>query len=197
MRKLSSILYSILLFTSALGFSQTPKKKLVTKFTIEKIVIDGKITEEIWKSAEVAKDFVMIAPDNGKTEDKDRRTEVKVVYDNEAIYIAAILYDNQPKKISKELTTRDNFVSADHFGVLINGYNDGQQEFRFFVSAAGVQQDVIYTSNGEDPSWNAIWDSHVEITDIGWIVEMRIPYAALRFSSEKKQTWGLDRKSVV
>jgi len=98
MRKPSSILYSILLFTSAVGFSQTPKKKLVTKFTTEKIVIDGKITEEVWKSAEVARDFVMIAPDNGKTEDKDRRTEVKVVYDNEAVYIAAILYDSQPKK---------------------------------------------------------------------------------------------------
>lgn len=193
MRIPSSILYSILLFTSALGFSQTPKKKLITKFTTEKIVIDGKITEDIWKTAEIAKDFVMIAPDNGKEENKDRRTEVKVVYDNEAIYVAAILYDNQPKKISKELTTRDNFVSADHFGVLLNGYNDGQQEFRFFVSAAGVQQDVLYTSNnGEDTSWNAIWDSHVEITDIGWVVEMKIPYAALRFSSEKKQTWGLN-----
>jgi len=76
---------------------------------------------------------------------------------------------------------------------LINGYNDGQQEFRFFVSAAGVQQDVLYTSNnGEDTSWNAIWNSHVEITDIGWVVEMKIPYAALRFSSDKKQTWGLN-----
>lgn len=175
-----------------LGFSQTPKKTLHTKFCSEKITLDGKLTEEIWSNTEIATDFVMIAPDNGKTEDKDRRTEVKVTYDNDAIYIAAILYDNQSKKISKELTTRDNFVSADHFGVFINGYNDGQQEFRFTVSAAGVQQDVLYTSNGEDSSWNAIWDSHVEITDIGWVVEMKIPYAALRFSSEKKQTWGLN-----
>lgn len=192
MQKLPSNLYVLFLFMGFLGFSQTPKKTLHTKFCSEKITLDGKLTEEIWSNTEIATDFVMIAPDNGKTEDKDRRTEVKVTYDNDAIYIAAILYDNQSKKISKELTTRDNFVSADHFGVFINGYNDGQQEFRFTVSAAGVQQDVLYTSNGEDSSWNAIWDSHVEITDIGWVVEMKIPYAALRFSSDKKQTWGLN-----
>ena len=192
MQKLPSNLYVLFLFMGFLGFSQTLKKTLHTKFCSEKITLDGKLTEEIWSNTEIATDFVMIAPDNGKTEDKNRRTEVKVTYDNDAIYIAAILYDNQSKKISKELTTRDNFVSADHFGVFINGYNDGQQEFRFTVSAAGVQQDVLYTSNGEDSSWNAIWDSHVEITDIGWVVEMKIPYAALRFSSEKKQTWGLN-----
>ena len=89
--------------------------------------------------------------------------------------------------------TRDNFATADHFGVLINGYNDGQQEFRFFVSASGVQIDLVYTeANNEDYSWDAIWDSKTEITDFGWQVEMKIPYAALRFSTEKKQTWGVN-----
>lgn len=173
--------------------AQAQKKTLQTKFSKEKINIDGKFDEPIWNITPIATDFVMLAPDNGKPEQKERRTEVKVVYNNDAIYIAATLYDNEPNKIRKELTTRDNFVSADHFGVFINGYNDGQQEFRFFVSAAGVQQDVLYTDGqGEDSSWDAIWNSHVEITDFGWVVEMKIPYAAIRFSSEKKQTWGLN-----
>lgn len=173
--------------------AQAQKKNLQTKFSKEKINIDGKFDEPIWNITPIATDFVMLAPDNGKPEQKERKTEVKVVYNNDAIYIAATLYDNEPNKIRKELTTRDNFVSADHFGVFINGYNDGQQEFRFFVSAAGVQQDVLYTDGqGEDSSWDAIWNSHVEITDFGWVVEMKIPYAAIRFSSEKKQTWGLN-----
>ncbi|MBY0487758.1 MAG: carbohydrate binding family 9 domain-containing protein [Flavobacteriaceae bacterium] len=178
---------------SYIGFSQVSKKSLQTKFSDEKISIDGKLNEEIWKNAAVATDFIMISPDNGKPELKERKSEIKVVYNNDAIYIAATLFDNEPTKIRKELTTRDNFATADHFGVFLNGYNDGQQEFRFFVSAAGVQADVLYTdSNGEDSSWNAIWDSHTEITDFGWTVEMKIPYAALRFSSENKQTWGLN-----
>lgn len=184
-------LLSLFLLLTSLSFSQ--KKILQTQFTKEKISIDGKLNESAWANAQVAKDFVMLAPDNGKSETNERRSEVKILYDNTAIYIAAKLYDNEPKKISKELTTRDDFAMADHFGVFLNGYNDGQQEFRFFVSASGVQQDMIYTDNaGEDSSWNAIWDSHVEITDEGWNVEMKIPYAALRFSSEKKQTWGLN-----
>ena len=106
-------------------------------------------------------------------------------------------------KIGKELTIRDNFVTADHFGVQLNGYNDGQQEFRFFVSAAGVQMDCVYTeANDEDFSWDAIWDSRTAITETGWVVEMKIPYAALRFPTDVKQTcydailFAFENKSV-
>jgi hypothetical protein len=188
------LIFCFIFFTvTFFGFSQTQKKTLQTKFSEEKIVIDGKFDEPVWQNTPIATDFIMIAPDNGKPEAKERRSEVKVIYNNDAIYIAASLFDNEPTKIRKELTTRDNFATADHFGVYLNGYNDGQQEFRFFVSAAGVQIDVLYTdSNGEDATWNAIWDSHVELTKFGWTVEMKIPYAALRFSSEEKQTWGLN-----
>lgn len=172
-------------------FSQ--KKSLHTQFTDEKITVDGKFDEPVWKTAKIATDFVMVAPYNNVPIPPEKKTEVKVVYTNEAIYVAATLYDEEPRSISRELTERDNFATADHFGIQLNGYNDGQQEFRFFVSAAGVQIDVFYTeANGEDFSWNAIWESKTQITNFGWQVEMRIPYAALRFSTEKKQTWGLN-----
>lgn len=187
----SYFFFGLAMLFSSMALGQ--KKTLLTKSTTEKIVIDGKFTETSWANADVAKDFLMIEPDNGKPIAEGKRTEVKVIYDNSAIYIAATLYDDEPSKILSEFTLRDDFAVADHFGVLLNGYNDGQQEFRFFVSAAGVQQDGVYTETyGEDFSWDAIWDSHVEITNFGWTVEMRIPYAALRFPSEKKQTWGLN-----
>lgn len=191
MSKKSYCFLHILLLLSVCLFGQ--KKTLQTQFTAEKITIDGKFDEPIWQQAAVASDFRMLNPDNGKSIPQERRTEVKIIYNNEALYIAATLFDDEPTKILKELTTRDDFATADHFGVFLNGYNDGQQEFRFFVSAAGVQQDGVYTeSNGEDFSWDAIWQSHVELTTEGWNVEMKIPYAALRFSTEKKQTWGLN-----
>ena len=180
----------ILLFVSP-TFAQ--KKVLHTKSTKEKITIDGKFDEAAWQDAEIATDFIMINPDNGKPIADEKRTEVKIIYDHTAIYVAATLYDSEPGKILKELTLRDNFSTADHFGVFFNGYNDGQQEFRFFISAAGVQQDGVYTeSKGEDFSWDAIWDSHVDVTNFGWTVELKIPYAALRFPSETKQTWGIN-----
>jgi len=175
------------------SLTNAQKKSLVTKFTSEKITVDGKLDEEAWQKAAIATDFLMIEPVNGKPISPERKTEVKMVYTNDAVYVSAKLYDTEPNKIAKELTTRDNFANADHFGVLINGYNDGQQEFRFFVSAAGVQIDLVYTeANNEDYSWDAIWDAKTEITDFGWQVEMKIPYAALRFSTEKKQTWGVN-----
>jgi len=169
------------------------KKTLQSIRTTEKITIDGLLDEAIWKIAPIATDFVMINPGNGTPIPNRQKTDVKIVYDNEAVYVAATLYDDEPSKILKELTLRDDFATADHFGVFFNGYNDGQHEFRFFVSAAGVQQDGLYTDAlGEDFSWDAIWKSEVKITDFGWVVEMKIPYAALRFPNSAVQTWGLN-----
>ena len=91
-----------LLFTSQI-FSQ--KKTLNSKFTTEKIVVDGKFDEEAWQTAEAAVDFLTIFPDKGKPEDSLRKTEVRIVYDNTAVYVAAKLYDNEPNKILKELTS--------------------------------------------------------------------------------------------
>ena len=181
----------ILILCTSFLFSQ--KKTLTTKFTSESITIDGKFDEAIWKTADIAKDFTMWDPDNGKPENPNQKSEVKIVYDNEAIYVAATLYDSEPNKILKEITLRDDTGTADFFGVFINGFNDGQQEFRFFVTAAGVQADNLYTeNNGEDSSFNAIWNSKAKITDKGWQVEMKIPYAAVRFPTNNIQTWGIN-----
>lgn len=190
MFKFHSTALFFLIFYSFNSYSQ--KKILFAKSIEENITIDGKINEEIWKTESVATDFVMFQPDNGKPINTNKKTEVKVLYDNNAIYIAALLYDNEPDKIKKEITNRDVFGVSDNFSVYINGFNDGQQDFRFFVSSAGVQMDCLATEDSEDFTWDAIWDSEVTLTDFGWVVEMKIPYAALRFSNADKQTWGLN-----
>lgn len=180
---LSSILFS---------FSQT-KKSVSTKKTAENISIDAELNEESWKNAEIATDFVSLEPKNGTPIPEEFKTEVKILYSDDAIYIGAALYDPNPEKILKELVERDNIGTSDFFGVFINGYNDGQQEFRFFVTAANGQIDTNFTSSeGEDGSWNAIWESNAKITDFGYVVEMKIPYAALRFPEQEQQTWGLN-----
>jgi hypothetical protein len=180
----------IFIISSFSGYSQY--KTLQTTVTSDKIVIDGNISEAAWSSADVATNFVMQEPDNGVAIAPEKESVVRVLYDNDAVYISAILNDNEPDKILKEVMQRDNFGTADHFGVYINGFNDGQQDFRFYVSAAGVQLDCISTEENDDFSLDAIWESAVVITPTGWTVEMRIPYAALRFSKEKIQTWGIN-----
>lgn len=191
MPKFSNYLFIFFFAISSTVLGQ--KKTLQTKRVSQKIIVDGLLDEEDWKNTPVASDFVMINPGNGTPIPENQKVNVKVIYDNEAVYVGAILYDNEPVKILKELTLRDNFATADHFGVFINGYNDSQHEFRFFVSAAGVQLDGLYTEAlGEDFSWDAIWKSEVKITDYGWVVEMKIPYAALRFPKSEKQTWGIN-----
>lgn len=190
---MSKLYFTTLFFLIFFSFEiYSQKKTLQAKSTSENITIDGKMNERIWESAAIASDFIMFEPDNGKPISTDKKTEVKVLYDNDAIYISAILYDNEPNKIQREVTNRDVFGVSDHFSVYINGFNDGQQDFRFFVSAAGVQMDCLATEDYEDFTWDAIWDSEVAITEFGWAVEMKIPYAALRFSKAEKQTWGLN-----
>lgn len=184
------------LLTAAIGLSSclaVGQKKMLRAIPASKIVIDGKFDEPIWEYAPTAKDFIMFAPDNGRPISENKKTEVQVVYNDDAIYIAAKLFDDEPSKMLREITQRDVFGTSEHFGVFINGFNDSQQDFRFFVSAAGVQMDCIFTnSDGEDFTWDAIWDSKVLLTDFGWTVEMKIPYAALRFSKEKNQVWGVN-----
>ena len=187
------ILLCVSVFKTVAQNNLIPKKSLNANKINESITIDGDLNESIWNETQVASNFVMFEPDNGKPINESKKTEIKVLYDNDGIYIGAKLYDDEPSKILKEITERDDFGTTDAFGVFINGFNDGQQDFRFFVTAAGGQLDCIATEqSGEDFSWNAIWSSKAKITDFGWTVEMKIPYAALRFSNNKKQTWGIN-----
>lgn len=173
------------------NLSEIEKKKISAVKITSSIRIDGELNEAEWQNVPVAKNFVMFDPDNGKPEKEELRSEVKVLYDNDAVYIGATLFDNEPNKILKEITERDDFGAADFFGVFINGFNDGQHEYSFFVNTSSGQADCIRTNQGEDFSWDAIWHSQAKVTNLGWQVEMKIPYAALRFSKEDIQKWGV------
>lgn len=154
--------------------------------------IDANLDDDAWKNADTATDFVMFRPESGKKEPDNIKSEVKIVYDDEAIYFGAYLHDDKPEDIPMEYQTRDNFGNADFFGVVLNPQNDGINQTEFFVMSTGNQNDAKVTTDGEDFSWNAVWESSAKIVADGWIVEMKIPYSALRFSNDKVQTWGLN-----
>lgn len=155
--------------------------------------IDGILDEEVWQNVPLATDFIERRPNNGVGVPTGFRTEVKVLYDDTGVYFGAILYDENPEKIAHELTERDQVENDDIFGVTINGYNDHQQSLEFLILPSGVQVDAKITSDfGEDISWNGVWYSAAKITDIGWVVEMKIPYSELRFPKKDIQKWGIN-----
>ncbi len=101
--------------------------------------------------------------------------------------------DPNPDSILTQLTPRDNYNSNnDWFGVFINPFNDGLNDFNFWVTASGVQADSRTTGNRDDFGWNTVWKSHTRITDNGWVLELAIPYQSLRFPENGTGDWGLN-----
>ncbi len=189
MKRTSNVLIIFLLF-SILAFPQERKSLRISK-TEEAPKIDGRLDDSVWQFAEQATDFVQFRPEMGVALGPNKKTIVKMTYDDDAIYIGAHLKDN-PEDIQRQLTSRDNFGNSDFFGVILNPNNDAQNDIEFFVFSSGTQADAVASpDNGEDFGWNAVWDSKVTIVEDGWVVEMKIPYAALRFSNDPVQTWGL------
>jgi hypothetical protein len=178
-----------LLVTTQIVFAQT-KQFDASKIT-STIKIDGKIDDAAWASANLINDFITSYPDFGKTPSK--KTEVKIVYDNTAMYVLALMYDDKVN-IRKQLTQRDAIErqDCDVFTIGLDTYQDKQNGFIFQVSAAGVQSDARQSSaNGTDRTWDAVWESAVSIQADKWIVEIKIPFSAIRFAKKDVQTWGL------
>ena len=186
---LSLLLFFLVYFVSA----QSEKKELWAKRIDNPPVIDGKLDEAIWEDAEKAIQFVMLDPGDGDPEPENRRTEVKILYNDNALFIGAYLYDDQPESILRQLSERDNFGTSDAFGITINPNNDGLNEFAFIVTSGETQLDSQNSpQNGDDYSWNEVWFSKVSFDDKGWYVEMKIPFSALRFAKEEAPVWGMN-----
>ncbi|NNE31632.1 MAG: carbohydrate binding family 9 domain-containing protein [Winogradskyella sp.] len=194
---LRSVLYLLFSLTSILAVSQEnnaikqDKKTLNIERATAAPKIDGVLDDLAWKNANIATGFIQFKPDIGNVLPREQRTEVKMAYDNEAIYVAAYLYDD-PSKIMTQFTSRDNFGQNDFFAVVLNPNNDAQNDTQFFVFSSGQQADAIANPTiGEDFSWNAVWESAVKHMDDGWVVEIKLPYRTLRFTDQEAPTWGL------
>ncbi len=175
---------------SSFAQAQTAKNIFITS-TETAPVIDGKLDEIAWEGAAVADSFYQYQPYNGAQ--PSQPSEVYIVYDQEAIYFGAKLYDSAPDSIYKSLSVRDegDNANADFFSVILNPFNDGLNALEFMVSAAGVQTDMKLIGNHGDSNWDAVWESKVQIHDKGWNVEIKIPYSALRFPKKQQEAWGI------
>ena len=188
-----SFLFLIFICCAVISYSQDmheAKRSLNATRVATAPKVDGILDDEQWKNVDIATDFIQQSPTPGIP--SFQNTEVKIIYDNSALYVGAMLYEESRDSISKALAQRDGIGAADYFGVIIDAYQDGINGLEFLITAAGVQFDAKVSTEGEDSNWDAVWDSEVAIHDNGWSVEYKIPYSALRFPDKEVQKWGFN-----
>ncbi len=168
------------------------RRQLAARRTTAPVKLDGLLDDAAWATAPVAGQFTEFRPHPGRPERLP--TEVRVLYDDAAMYVGAKMLEASPDSIRRELTQRDDIGNTDFIAVFLDPYRDHLNGYGFFVMSTGVQMDARYSpANGEDVAWNAVWESRAApLPDgHGWSVEMRIPYSAVRFAQAPVQTWGL------
>ena len=173
--------------------------------------VDGKLDDAAWKSATVLKDFVQREPVEGSP--VSERTEVRIVTDGEALYVAAWLYDREASLIEPSEKIRDvTLTNSDYFAFILDTYHDKQNGFLFGTTPSGVEHDAQVIREGEgggvfgagqnraqagalggvNLNWDASWTVKTSQDSLGWYAEFRIPFSTIRYGGGATQSWGLN-----
>ncbi len=203
---------AVLLSTTALFAAKTkpqgqaqppsqPSAPVLRSFVAHRInprppVIDGKLDDEVWVKHDWEDGFIQGEPYEGR--DPSERTSFKVVYDDNALYVAVRAHDSEPGKIERRMSRRDE-KGGDIITVAIDSLHDHLTAYVFTLNAAGVKSDQIvvndgvsFSGGGPDMSWDPIWDAASAKDEQGWTAEMRIPFSQLRFGNKEEQVWGFN-----
>ena len=158
--------------------------------TDQKMVVDGKLSEDFWKDAVKIEIAWEVNP--AENIEAPVKSYVYMAHSDNHLYVGFEAFDPEPEKILAHYTDRDKLFNDDWVGVILDTYNDERRSFDFICNPLGVQCDAI-ESNDFDDSWDTIWDSEGRITNEGYIVEMSIPFSSLRFQNKDgRQVWGFD-----
>jgi hypothetical protein len=160
------------------------------------IALDGRLDEPAWAAAEPSGDFVQSYPAPGKP--APDRTEVRVLYDDQALYVGIRMFDAHPDSIAAGLARRDataaTGIYSDWVHLIVDSYHDRRTAFRFSTTPRAVQKDVYtYNDGNEDTNWDAVWEVATRVDSVGWVAEYRIPLSQLRFggdSASAGRVWG-------
>src|SRR5260370_15666146 len=154
-------------------------------------VIDGHLDDPGWLLAMPVTHFLQTDPEEGKSVSES--TEVRILYDANALYVGARLFDREPGRIMRRLGRRDAQPPSDDFRVLLDSYHDHRTAFRFTVNAAGVKGDVLFGADGEfaDASWDPVWEAAATVDSLGWTTDIRVPLSHVRFSGAPDPVWAV------
>jgi hypothetical protein len=193
-----------LLTLSTAGFMQQPQTappnppvtataKAITTATAQRTatppVIDGVANDEVWRHAVKTSDFIQFEPKVG--EKPAFQTEFQVAFDDRNVYVFIRAHDPHPDSIMRALTRRDVRGPSDQLKIMIDSYNDNRSGYEFAVNPDGVKRDfAVFNDNGEDDSWNGVWDVGTQVDSLGWTAEFQIPLSQLRYNASASHSFG-------
>ncbi len=172
-----------------------PRPTITATPVSEPILIDGLLDEAAWSRAVPSRDtWIQTVPDLGMPASQE--TILRIVYDDEKLYVGAILFDEDPRSLSIPGLEQDfDTPNSDMFGIALDTYLDKQNGFLFAVNPAGALWDAQAFNDQRDmaPAWEGIVEARTSINDSTWVVEMAIPFSTLRFRPvEGEQVWGVN-----
>jgi hypothetical protein len=197
MRFFSTILLTTFVLTLCLG--GTSSKVIRAQRVAAPPVVDGLLHDAQWHAAQPASDFMQFSPEEGAAPTES--TAVRILYDNDALYIGVICYDKGVLGIVSQLTRRDRTSEADRFTVQLDTYHDHQSAFVFTTNAAGVQSDGVLSQSGNvyDLNYDAVWRVETARHREGWSAEFKIPFSAIRFTAQASGVyeWGVNFRRYI
>jgi len=159
-------------------------------------VIDGDLSDPAWAAAVPSDDFTQIYPIDGAA--PTMATEVRVLYDDHALYIGVLCHDPEPDRIAARLARRDETIESDHVAITLDPRHDHDTGYWFWLNAAGVEADAqLYDDLRSSDSWDGVWRGAARIHAGGWSAELAIPWTILRFPHRPVHTWGFNVKRFV
>lgn len=190
-KKFTFLFLSFVLLLSSLDVAASKQQVSLSRID-SNITIDGVMDEAHWQNATRIPLLYQDEPNEKGT--PPVKTDAFIYEDGTNLYVAFIAEDPNPEQIRASLRDRDTLWEDDVVILVIDTFNDERSGYEFHVNPLGAQGDIRMTDTdgwSSDTSWNAIWDSAGQINEKGYIVEMRIPFKALRFPENKKElTWG-------
>jgi uncharacterized protein DUF5916 len=161
----------------------------------ESILLDGRLDEPIWARTEPAGDFIQIDPDNGNP--ATERTEVRIAFDADAMYIGITCYDSDPDGwIAYQRRRDEGLPSDDKIQITIDTFLDARTGYFFEMNPLGSMADALIDKNGENRAWDGIWNSRARRSDIGWTLEIELPFRTFNFNPGS-DTWGINFQRTV
>jgi hypothetical protein len=155
------------------------------------VELDGRLDEAIWSQAQAATDFRQAQPNIGNP--AAQRTEIRIVFDDDALYVGARMFDDQGAAgVRSQLVRRDQETSnSDNIEVIFDTYHNHIGRTIFRVTPSGSRQDAGQAAEFADQSWDPVWEVKTNIDSAGWTAEFRIPFSQLRFARDSVQSWGM------
>lgn len=158
--------------------------------------IDGVIGEAEWGAAEAFDDFTQVNPREG--DPVTERTEVRILYDDDFLYIAVNCFDSEPEKIRTTVKARDGEFSFDDFlSISIDSYDSKRNGFLFETNPLGARRDALIENNRDLAfDWDGIWYAAGTTDERGWHVELAIPFKTLSFKADAER-WGFNIQRII